>query len=164
MRAFFVFLAILLNAFYSTCFLLETNPYFRQSKHSMGAMNRNEKALYRNYLVGLRKTRRYVNHTSIETIRQVLEYTNDFTRNNSLSFGTYVNNTDIHIKSIAIGSVVLDVSNIKHIYISTKNESITIELDKKPDDIKKGLSTIFGRLYNIDTMISTISFISKIIS
>lgn len=127
-------------------------------------MNSNERALYKNYLIGLRKTRMYMNHSSIDTIKNVLDYTNDFTNNNSMSFGTSVNNTDLNVKSIVIGNIVIDVSTVKSIHVSTNNHSITIELDRKSEDAKRvSYASIFGRLHNIDTMINTISFIGKII-
>lgn len=127
-------------------------------------MNSNERALYKNYLIGLRKTRMYMNHSSIDTIKNVLDYTNDFTKNNSMSFGTSVNNTDLNVKSIVIGNIVIDVSTVKSIHVSTNNHSITIELDRKSEDAKRvSYASIFGRLHNIDTMINTISFIGKII-
>lgn len=127
-------------------------------------MNSNERALYKNYLIGLRKTRMYMNHSSIDTIKNVLDYTNDFTKNNSMSFGTSVNNTELNVKSIVIGNIVIDVSTVKSIHVSTNNQSITIELDRKSEDTKRvSYASIFGRLHNIDTMINTISFIGKII-
>lgn len=127
-------------------------------------MNSNERALYKNYLIGLRKTRMYMNHSSIDTIKNVLDYTNDFTKKNSMSFGTSVNNTDLNVKSIVIGNIVIDVSAVKSIHVSTNNHSITIELDRKSEDAKRvSYASIFGSLHNIDTMINTISFIGKII-
>lgn len=121
----------------------------------------NERMIYSRYLLGLRKTRRLLNNaTKVNALVSILNFTNEFVANysnvipaNSTSF----NNTEIGVKNIIMGNIVLDISNVEYVHISTKNDKIIIELDKKNKDIMK----LFN---NLDTYLNTLALLGKILN
>ena len=135
----------------------------------------NERTIYSKYLIGLRKTRRlFKNTTNINTI---INFTNDFVGNytNSISLQNSlpsvqsvptipseinINNTESTVKSITMGNIVLDVSTVQHIYISTKKDKIILELDKR----EKNILGVLQNINNIDSLISTILLLGKILN
>ena len=124
-----------------------------------------ERTIYKNYLLGLRKTRRYFHNTSkIDKLISILNFTNDFIGNYTQN-NTEINNTEIGIKTITAGNMVLDVSNVEYIYISTKKDKIIIELDKnKNKNNIINIINILEKINSIDSLINTLSFITKIIN
>lgn len=115
----------------------------------------NERVIYRQYLLGLRKTRRYLhNTTNINKLVSILNFTNEFVANY-----TVMNNTDATIKNIVMGNIVLDVSNVKEIHISTSKDKIIVELDKQ-----KKSTNILENLNNIETIIGTLSLLGRIVN
>lgn len=127
--------------------------------------NCNERIIYKNYLIGLRKTRRYIrNSTNINTLSLLVNYTNNFISNfeeekyNSIN----LNNTLIGVKTITMGNVNLDVSNIKEIHIETRNDKLVIQLDKNKQN--NNILNILEKINNIDTLINTLSFLNHLIN
>lgn len=120
----------------------------------------NERMIYSRYLLGLRKTRKLLNNTTnVNALLSILNFTNAFVSNYSLSAlnNTAFNNTETGAKNIIMGNIVLDVSNVEYIHIITKKDKIIIELDKKNKDI-------FSVMNNLDTYINTISLLGKILN
>jgi hypothetical protein len=106
----------------------------------------NERTIYRNYLIGLRQTRKLLNNTS--NVASILNFTADFT--NSSTFA----------KHVIMGNVILDVSNIKQIHIKTEKDILIIELDKKQADIQP----IVTNINNIDGLINIVSLLAKMLN
>jgi hypothetical protein len=134
--------------------------------------NRN---IYKNYLLGLRKTKRYINNETIyNSISNMLNSTNIFVLNynifeNNNTNNTNIiefNNTEVGVKNIIIGNINLDVSNVKNVYISTSKETIVLELDKKKhdNDGNNFNKYLYTGLNNIDTIVASIGFLTKIIN
>ena len=144
--------------------------------------NENEKYLYGNYLVTLRKFKRTINYNKIfnnmtEQTKEAVDvagveskYTKDIKgvaddiyfniKNN-----TIINNDQYIAKSISLANIKIDVSTVKYIQISTKNDTITIELDKNNDNFKN----IEGGFINydlgkIDSLISAISILMNLMN
>jgi hypothetical protein len=121
----------------------------------------NERTIYKNYLIGLRKTRRYINNTTnINTLSSIVNFTNNFTQNVNISVP--INNTDIGIKTITAGNMILDVSNVQYIYIYTKKDKLIVELDKNKNNVN--ILSILERINSVDALINTISLLSKFIN
>lgn len=122
-----------------------------------------EQIIYRQYLIGLRKSRRLLNTTSnVNTLLSIANFTNQFitnyaTINNSTAF----NNTEVGVKNIMMGNMILDVSNVKYIKISTKKDTIIVELDKQ---IHNTDNNILDKINNLETIINTISLLGKIVN
>lgn len=121
----------------------------------------NERTIYKNYLIGLRKTRRYINNTTnINTLSSIVNFTNNFTQNVNISVP--INNTDIGIKTITAGNMILDVSNVQYIYIYTKKDKLIVELDKNKNNVN--IISILERINSVDALINTLSLLSKFIN
>lgn len=130
----------------------------------------NERMIYTNYLLGLRKTRKlFKNTTNVNTLSSILNYTNNFILNNSILNNNndndstyYINNIDVGVKNIIMGNLILNVSNVKYIYLSTEKDKIIIELDKiKKDDVMKD---VINNINNIDSFINAIVIFGKIMN
>jgi hypothetical protein len=146
--------------------------------------NENEKYLYGNYLVTLRKFKRTINYNKIFNnmteqtkeaagvagiagtggdSRDIKGIADDIYFN--IKNNTVINNDQYIAKSISLANIKIDVSTVKYIQISTKNDTITIELDKNNDNFKN----IEGGFINydlgkIDSLISAISILMNLMN
>ena len=142
--------------------------------------NENEKYLYGNYLVTLRKFKRIINYNKIfnnmteqtkESVgavgadrdtRDIKGIADDiyFNINNMI-----INNDQYIAKSISLANIKIDVSTVKYIHIFTKNDTITIELDKNNDNSKNTeVGFINYDLGKIDSLISAISILMNLLN
>lgn len=175
MKSNIILLITVIYQYYTDAFL--TMGLKRDNKNNNDMIGNNcNRNIYKNYLLGIRKTKRYINN---ETISNILNSTNIFVlnynifENNLTDNSTNIiefNNTEVGVKNIIIGNINLDVSNVKNVYISTSKETIVLELDKKKHEnnnkninkfLYTGLST---GLSNIDTVVATFAFLTKIIN
>jgi hypothetical protein len=118
-----------------------------------------ERTIYRNYLIGLRKSRKLLNNaTNIHTLSSILNLTTDFIPNQ-----TMINNTQTAAKNIIMGNIVLDVSKVKEIHIKTDKDALIIELDKNKQDVSIPTSLITG-VNSLDNLITTLSLLSKVLN
>ena len=138
--------------------------------------NENEKYLYGNYLVALRKCKRTINYSKL--FNNISEITKDTTETRdikgiaddiyiNIKNNTIINNDQYIAKSISLANIKIDVSSVKYIQISTKNDTITIELDKNNDNhISKNTDNGFINydLGKIDSLISAISILMNLLN
>ena len=144
----------------------------------------NEKFIYMKYLIGIRnfkKVYRIIKDNSnidIQNIINILNYINNtqITNNNSSIFinnSMFDNNTDINInnekiaKTLILSNIYIDVSNVKYIQISTKNDTLIVELDKNNVENIAFPNNIHNIMYDvtkIETLISSISLIMKVLN
>jgi len=61
---------------------------------------------------------------------------------------------------IIISNIHIDVSNVKYVHISTKNDTLIVELDKK----NKLNDNILSDISNIDTLINILSMLVKVVN
>ncbi len=143
---------------FSDCFIFNNIPRKNLIKLNNN-INCNERTIYTQYLLGLRKTRRYFkNYTNIENVKLLLNFTNDFLTNYTIN-NTFIDNQNYYTKKIIMGNINLDVSNIKEIYIYTSNNTLFIELDKKKDILSH--KKIIKNINSIDNIITFITILSK---
>jgi hypothetical protein len=138
--------------------------------------NENEKYLYGNYLVALRKCKRTINYSKL--FNNMTEQTKDAKDSKdiggiaddiyfNIKNNTIINNDQYIAKSIRLANIKIDVSTVKYIQISTKNDTITIELDKNDDnDNSKNTDNGFINydLGKIDSLISAISILMNLLN
>ena len=148
----------------------------------------NEKFIYMKYLIGIRnfkKVYRVIKDNSnidiqnIINIINILNYINNtqITNNNNSSIfinnSMFDNNTDINInnekiaKTLILSNIYIDVSNVKYIQISTKNDTLIIELDKNNAETIAFPNNIHNIMYDvtkIETLISSISLLMKVLN
>lgn len=172
MKSIFILLTLAIDLCYVDSFItmgLKKDTSKNNNEILLNTCNRN---IYKNYLLGLRKTKRYINN---ETFSNIINSTNIFVlnynifENNNIDNSTNIiefNNTEVGVKNIIIGNINLDVSNVKNVYISTSKETIVLELDKKKyENTDKNINKfLYTGLSNIDTIVATITFLTKIIN
>ena len=144
--------------------------------------NENEKYLYGNYLVALRKCKRTINYSKL--FNNMTEQTKDSVETavasdrDSKDIGgiaddiyfniknnTIINNDQYIAKSIRLANIKIDVSTVKYIQIYTKNDTITIELDKNNDNLKNTDNGFINYdLGKIDSLISAISILMNLLN
>jgi hypothetical protein len=144
--------------------------------------NENEKYLYGNYLVALRKCKRTINYSKL--FNNISDITKDATETRdtrdtrdikgiaddiyiNIKNNTIINNDQYIAKSISLANIKIDVSSVKYIQISTKNDTITIELDKNNENhISKNTDNGFINydLGKIDSLISAISILMNLLN
>jgi hypothetical protein len=144
--------------------------------------NENEKYLYGNYLVTLRKFKRTINYNKIfnnmtEQSNEAVAVATKDTRDTrdikgivddiyiNINNNTIINNDQYIAKSISLANIKIDVSTVKYIQISTKNDTITIELDKNNDNLKNTEGGFINYdLGKIDSLISAISILMNLMN
>ncbi len=136
--------------------------------------NENEKYLYANYLVSLRKIKKaqrafnnLVNDSSSSSIGGIGN--NEGNGNNeskemllNIENSTVLNNNEKIARNLILANIRIDVSNVKYIQISTKNDTIVVELDKNNENSEK--SFINYDLGKIDSLISAISILMNLLN
>ena len=131
----------------------------------------NEKYVYMRYLIGIRNFKRVYrivkdNHLAdIQNAVNILNVLNCL-NNTHATQGTqvmtdnnplYINNTDKIAKTLILSNIYIDVSTVKYIQISTKNDTLIVELDKN------NANTLYD-IGKIDNFLSSISLLMKIIN
>jgi hypothetical protein len=184
--------ALLLFTFASAIFDVEgyiiENLYNKRTikKNNLKLRNNNiicnEKYIYMNYLLGLRnfkKVYRIIKDTSNIDILNILNninttqlaniadnnYNNSLFINNSMFINnTYCNNNNKIVKNIVLSNIYIDVSNIKYIQISTRNDTLIVELDKNNANIEASANNLMYDITKIETLVSSISLIMKLLN
>jgi hypothetical protein len=125
--------------------------------------NCNERAIYKNYLLSLRKIRRTVKTSNADGLLFLLNFTNNILANDIVLLNNTqtidINNEEVGLKKIVMANMQIDVSNVKYIQISTKKDTIIVELDKK-----NKLNNILNDINNIDALINTLSLLLKFVN
>lgn len=124
--------------------------------------NCNERTLYRNYLIGLRRTRKLLNNSTnninnINSLVSILNFTSKFVSNY-----TIINNTQVGAKSIVMSNIILDVSNVREIHIKTQKDVLIVELDKTRRE--HPLPQLLNNVNNLDSILNTLSLLAKILN
>ncbi len=146
-------------------------------------LNENEKYLYANYLVSLRKIKKaqrafnnLVNDSSSSSIGGIGSIgsisgigNNEGNGNNesnemflNIENSTVLNNNEKIARNLILANIKIDVSNVKYIQISTKNDTIVVELDKNNENNEK--SFVNYDLGKIDALISAISILMNLLN
>jgi hypothetical protein len=117
----------------------------------------------------------YINNTQLSNMTN-----SDMTNNNSIYINNnlfqnnslVINNTGVNNEKIAknliLSNIFIDVSTVKYIRISTRNDTLVVELDKNNVDISSTSSNnILNIMYDIskiETLVSSISLLLKVIN
>ena len=147
----------------------------------------NEKYIYMNYLLGLRnfkKVYRVIKDTSsidmqniinilsninITQIANITENYNYSEHCNNYTNSMFINNTrgdsNKIVKNLILSNIYIDVSNVKYIQISTRNDTLLVELDKNNVETSaKTSNNIMYDITKIEALISSISLIMKVLN
>jgi len=190
--------ALLLFTFASAIFDVEgyiiENLYNKRTikKNNLKLRNNNpvcnEKYIYMNYLLGLRNFKKVyriikdtsnidmqniINILSNINITQIANITGNDNYNKSNSI--FINNTNDNtnndnkiVKNLILSNIYIDVSNVKYIQISTRNDTLLVELDKNNVDASaatsNNMNNIMYDITKIETLVSSISLLMKILN
>jgi hypothetical protein len=126
--------------------------------------NENEKYLYANYLVSLRKIKkaqRAFNNLVIDSNGSGGNKDGNGSNEMFLNIenSTVLNNNQKIARNLILANIRIDVSNVKYIQISTKNDTIVVELDKNNEK-----SFVNYDLGKIDSLISAISILMNLLN
>jgi len=153
----------------------------------------NEKYIYMKYLIGIRNIKKiyrivkdnsnidiqniinvlnilnYINNTNIANITEnnPIFINNDILNNTSLIINNTNYNNDKIAKHLILSNIYIDVSKIKYIQISTRNDTLIVELDKNNADLAhepNNINNILLDIGKIDTLISSISLLMKFLN
>lgn len=150
----------------------------------------NEKFIYMKYLIGIRNFRKVYriikdnSNIDIQNIINIINIINNtqnvnITDNNSILIDTslfnnnsfVINNTNINndkvAKNLILSNIYIDVSNVKYIQISTKNDTLIVELDKNNLDTVIASNNIYNIMYDIgkiETLVSSVSLLMKVLN
>lgn len=153
----------------------------------------NEKFIYMKYLIGIRNFKKvyriikdnsnidiqniinilnilnYINNTNIANITEnnPIFINNEVFNNTSIIINNTNNNNDKIAKNLILSNIHIDVSKIKYIQISTRNDTLIIELDKNNADLAQEPNNINNYIYDIgkiDALLSSISLLMKFLN
>jgi hypothetical protein len=80
---------------------------------------------------------------------------------------TCCNNNNKTVKNLILSNIYIDVSNVKYIQISTRNDTLVVELDKNNaniEAIEAPTNNIMYDITKIETLVSSISLIMKVLN
>jgi hypothetical protein len=72
----------------------------------------------------------------------------------------YINNTDKIAKTLILSNIHIDVSAVKYIQISTKNDTLIVELDKN----NNANNNVLYDIGKIDNLLSSFSLLMKLVN
>jgi hypothetical protein len=146
---------------------INKNPSLQLRNSNNNLILCNEKFVYMKYLIGIRNLKRVYrifkdNHfadiQNAINILNILNYLNNtqvMNDNNSVN-PMYINNTDKIAKTLILSNIYIDVSAVKYIQISTKNDTLIVELDKN--------NNVLYDIGKIDNFLSSISLLMKLVN
>jgi hypothetical protein len=167
--------------------LVICNEKFIYMKYLIGI--RNFKKVYRIFkdnhhmdiqnIINILNILNYINNTQISNItgddlanknhyNNSLYINNTLFHNNSLVINNTGINNDKFAKHLILSNIYIDVSTVKYIKISTRNETLIVELDKNNADISSASpNNIYNLMYDIgkiETLVSSISLLVKMLN
>ena len=135
----------------------------------------NEKYVYMRYLIGIRNFKRVYrivkdNHfadiQNAINILNILNYLNHTHNNNNpnmnMDSDTIYINTNNTAKNLILSNIYVDVSTIKYIQISTRNDTLVVELDK--NNANMNTQNMMYDIGKIDNFLSSISLLMKLVN
>ena len=137
----------------------------------------NEKYIYKSYLINLRKIKKTIKKSSNPELSNIINIINNITNmiNSSnirvekfekqekviVEKDLIIDNKDLNAKKILLENIHIDVSNVKYVKISTVNDTLTIELDRK-EIICNNSTLIKYDLKKLEAFISAISILMNV--
>jgi hypothetical protein len=148
---------------------INKNPSLQLRNSNNNLILCNEKYVYRKYLIGIRKFKRvyrivkdnhFVDIQNAINILNILNYINNtqVMKDDNSGNPMYINNTDKIAKTLILSNIYIDVSTVKYIQISTKNDTLIVELDKN------NANTLYDDIGKIDNFLSSISLLMKLVN
>ena len=151
---------------------LRKNKTTSLSLSKKNIMDNNQKFIYKNYLLSVRKVKRSMLYSNsavdingiIDSILSNMN-TNTTTNNEAVIYlkknETLIDNSELVAKNLVLSNIYIDVSNIKQIHISTKNDTLIVNLDK--NNIQNN-DIVRYELGKIDALLNIASIITSLMN
>jgi hypothetical protein len=151
---------------------LRKNKTTSLSLSKKNIMDNNQKFIYKNYLLSVRKVKRSMLYSNsavdingiIDSILSNMN-TNTTTNNEAVIYlkknETLIDNSELVAKNLVLSNIYIDVSNIKQIHISTKNDTLIVNLDK--NNIQNN-DMVRYELGKIDALLNVASIITSLMN
>ena len=133
-------------------------------------LDNNQKFIYKNYLLSIRKVKKTLKRSnSAIDINNIIDNVGNIINTSYISSvnnkdvlilkhnNTIIDNGELIAKKLILSNIHIDVSNVKHIQISTKNDTLIIDLDKNNDVLKSELN-------KIDAFLSVASILTSLMN
>lgn len=138
-------------------------------------MDNNQKFIYKNYLLSVRKVKKSMQHSnSVIDVNGIIDSilsnmntnTSSTTSNNEAVIylkknETLIDNSELVAKNLVLSNIHIDVSNIKQIHISTKNDTLIVNLDK--NNVQNN-DMVRYELGKIDALLNVASIITSLMN
>ena len=113
-----------------------------------------------------------INITQIANITENYNYSehhnnnrNNYNYTNSMVINNTGGDSNKKVKNLILSNIYIDVSNVKYIQISTRNDTLLVELDKNNADANaKTSNNIMYDITKIEALVSSISLIMKVLN
>lgn len=151
---------------------LRKNKTTSLSLSKKNIMDNNQKFIYKNYLLSVRKVKRSMQYSNsavdingiIDSILSNMN-TNTTTNNEAVIYlkknETLIDNSELVAKNLVLSNIYIDVSNIKQIHISTKNDTLIVNLDKNN---MQNNDMVRYELGKIDALLNVASIITSLMN
>lgn len=180
MKNYMLVLAIASYIYMTECYINIPQLPLKKNKNSMvlkaknqkSCLDSNQKFIYKNYLLSVRKVQRTIKNSNsavdinylIDTLLNIVgNNTSDaeksvlYLKNNN----TIIDNNDLIAKNLILSNIHIDVSNIKVIQISTKNDTLVVNLDKNNNNNNDYVKYELGK---IDALLNVASIITTLLN
>ena len=151
---------------------LRKNKTTSLSLSKKNIIDNNQKFIYKNYLLSVRKVKRSMQYSNsavdingiIDSILSNMN-TNTTTNNEAVIYlkknETLIYNSELVAKNLVLSNIYIDVSNIKQIHISTKNDTLIVNLDKNN---MQNNDMVRYELGKIDALLNVASIITSLMN
>ena len=149
--------------------LTRVNKIMTLNVNDKKMLDDNQKFIYKNYLLSIRKVKKTIKRSNsvidinniIDNVGNIINTSQNITNNKSVLYlkqnNTVIDNGEFIAKKLILSNIHIDVSNVKHIQISTKNDTLIIDLDKNNDVLKSELN-------KIDTFLNVASILTSLMN
>jgi len=149
--------------------LTHVNKIMTLNVNDKKMLDDNQKFIYKNYLLSIRKVKKTIKRSNsvidinniIDNVGNIINTSQNITNNKSVLYlkqnNTVIDNDELIAKKLILSNIHIDVSNVKHIQISTKNDTLIIDLDKNNDVLKSELN-------KIDTFLNVASILTSLMN
>lgn len=133
-----------------------------------------QKIIYKNYLLSVRQVKKTIrNNNAIDIINLIdnfitsLNYTSTInnTKKDAVIYiknnNTIIDNEELIAKNLFLSNIQIDVSNIRQIQISTKNDTLIVNLDKNDNENKDMIRYELGK---IDSLLNVVSILTSLLN
>ena len=149
--------------------LTRVNKIMTLNVNDKKMLDDNQKFIYKNYLLSIIKVKKTIKRSNsvidinniIDNVGNIINTSQNITNNKSVLYlkqnNTVIDNDELIAKKLILSNIHIDVSNVKHIQISTKNDTLIIDLDKNNDVLKSELN-------KIDTFLNVASILTSLMN